>query len=319
MAAGNWLTTAGLGDAYIAVARRSIELALSDTVKNREVMGHPVILGILAADEALGQLLGELGVSVSLLTLGAGKMTAVAEGTTATATSFSTSNTSTISPGRRAYARTASDFARSIGEPMLRGQLSPSIYAMMIYEAMRVWFNDWLDRILALATTATYTIGSTGVDLTFEALDDGIVDFKNRGAGEGPAIGFLDAKGIKDLNADARSLGGAVQFSQEAAAGITRLGGGAFVGTRNGVEFYLNGELDASGGDTYGLILTTGAVMSKHQRVPLPPEADLVADLGMVTIEAKRGAGGTTLYEMVSHNAVGWREQARAAALVYVT
>jgi hypothetical protein len=284
------------------------------------VLGHPVIRSILASDEGLGQLMGELGVSLSLLTLGTGKMTAVAEGTTASATNFSTSNVSTVSPGRRAYARTASDFARSIGEPQLRGVLSPNVYAMMVYESIRVWFNDYLNRILALATSATHVIGTSGAALTFEAVDDGIMDFKNRGAGAGPAIGFLDAKGAKDLGADSRSLGGSVQFSREAAAAITQLGNGAYLGHRHGVDWFLNSDLDTSGPDTYGLVLTSGAILSKHQRVPLPAEADMVSDLGLVTTEAIRGAnGGTTLFEMVSHNSLGAREQARMAAVRFLT
>ena len=318
MAAGDWLSSAGLGDANIAVAARTIQVAIHSSVKNMEVLGHPVIRGIMAKDAALGALMGELGVSVSLAALGQGKLASTAEGTEATPTNFSTTNSATVTPGRRAYARDVGDFGRALGEPMLRGDVD-SVSALIAYEGLRLWFNDWLDRIVALATSATYEIGTTATALTWEEINEGVVAFKNRGAARGSALGFLSAKGANDLNADSLALGGAFQFTPEAAASVMSMQSGAFLGNRNGVDWFLSSELDTNTGDDMGIVLTEDAVLSKHARVSLPAEADQVLDLGMFTVEARRPGGGLSRLETVSHNAVGILDAEAFAAVRYLT
>lgn len=318
MAAGDWLSTAGIGDANIAVASRAIRVALDASVKNMEIMGHPVVRSIMAEDQQLGQLMGALGVSTSFLTLGTTKLIAVAEGTEATPTDFSVANSTTVSPGRRAAARDIGDFGIALNAAMLQGDVN-TVIALLSYDGLHMWFNDWLNRIVALASTATNTIGTTATALTWEELNEGVVAFKNRGAGAGPALGLLSAKGVNDLNADSLSLGGAFQFSQEGRAAIATMSAGAFVGSRNGVDWYLSSELDADGGDTLGMVLTGGAVRSKHQVVPLPSTAEAVINAGWYTVETRRIGGGISRYETVSHNAVGILEQARFAAVRYVT
>lgn len=317
MAAGDWTSGAGLGDANIAVARRTIKIALDASVKNGAVMGHPVILALFQADQLLGQLLGELGVSTSFQTFGVGKLASTAEGTEATPTDWTTSNSSTVSPARRAWARDVGDFGVSLQQALLRGDAN-TVIGLLSLEGVRVWFNDLLNRILALASSASYAIGTTGQALTWEAVNEGVVAFIDRGV-TGRGLGFLSAKGVNDLNADSLGLGGAFQFSTEGAAAIMRMGTGAFVGTRNGIDWFMSSELDADGGDTLGLLMTDGAFQSKHQRVPLPPEADTVVDAGWYTVEARRPGGGISRYETVSHNAVGILEQARFAKIVYAT
>jgi len=318
MAAGKWFSSSGLGDANIAVAARTIQVALDASVKNMEVMGHPVIREHFARDVGLGQLMGELGVSISLATLGTGKMSAVVDGTEATPTNFSTSNSATVTPARRAFARDIGDFGVAINEAMLRGD-PDSVMALLSYEGLRVWFNDWLDRFVAFASSATYEIGTTATALTWEEVNEGVTAFKNRGAATGPALGFLSAKGANDLNADSLSLGGAFQFSMEGRAAIMNMQSAAFLGRRNGVDWYLSSELDTDGGDTLGLVATGGAFLSKHQRVSLGRGAVSVLDAGFYTTEARRPGGGVDRFETVSHNAIGILEQSRFAAVRYVT
>ena len=318
MAAGNWFTGAGIGDANITIARRTIQLALHESVKNNAIMGHPVITAMLQTDELLGQLMGELGVSISLAAIGQGKLAATVEGTAATATNFSTSNSATVTPARRAYARDVGDFARSVQEGLLTGTLAPDAYAMMTYEGLMLWFNDLIDRIAALSSSATYEVGTTAIALTWSALQNGIIAFKDRGV-SGRALGLLSAKGAQDLSGDGLGLAGAVQFRQQTQGMVSQLGDGAYLFSEWGVDFYLNSELDADGADTLGILLSPGAILSKHQRVPLPVEATSLLDAGFYTMEASRPGGGVTRIETVSHNAVGILEASRFAAIRYVT
>lgn len=318
MGAGNWLSSAGIGDANIAVAARTIQVALHSSVKNMEPIGHPVFQEMLARDASLGQLLGSLGVSVSLAAIGQGKLAATSEGSEAAATNFSTSNSSTVTPARRAYTRTVSDYARSLQEALLRGEMSPSAVATLTYEAYRLWANDLIDRVVALAASSTYHIGSTGTSLTWSKIQTGIMAAKDRG-NTGRGIGFLDANGALDLADDALSLGGAIQWRDRTQQFVADPTQGAYLGTEWGVDWYLNSELDTSGPDTLGIVLWPGAVLLKHQRVPLPQEATAMLDLGFLTCEMRRPGGGITNVETVSYNAVGILEAARFADIIFVT
>lgn len=318
MAAGSWLTGAGIGDANIAVGARTIQVALHESVKNKTIMGHPVIRELMSQDAALGQLLGELGVSLSLAAVGQGKLEAKAEGTAATATNFSASNIATVTPARRAYARKVSDLARSVQEGLLRGELSPNAVALMVYDAFGCWCNDLVDRIVAFATSATYEMGLTGTDLTWDDIQDGVLDAQNRGV-VGNGLGLVDAKGAKDIGGNSLTLGGAIQMREATQQWVSDSRKGAYIGTEWGVDWYLNSELDADGADTMGIVLWPGALLLKSQRVPLPAEAQIIADLGFLTIEGSRPGGGLTEAEYVAHNAVGIREAARFDGIRYVT
>lgn len=319
MAAGKWFTGEGLGDANITVAARTIRVALHESVKNQEIMGHPVIRDLMARDQLLGQLMGELGVSMSFAAIGQGKASATAEGTEASPTNFSTSNIAAVTPARRAYARDVGDFGRSVQESMTRGEISPNAEALLAYEALRIWMNTTIDLIVATASSATHEIGVTGTALTWGAVNNGVYDLKDRGAATGPALGLISVKGAKDLAADALSLGGAVQFNPGFQQLISNAQSGAFIGRINGVDWFLNGELDTDGGDDLGVVLTPGSHLMKHQRVELPREAEQLVDGGWFTVEARRPGGGVTRAETVFHNAVGIQEQGRWAAVRYAS
>jgi len=317
MAAGNWRPDAGLGDANIAVARRAILAALNSAAKNQEILGHPVIRDILMRDELLGPLLGELGVSVGLLTHGTGKATAKAVGSATTSTNYSLSNSTTITPARLTFGRTISDWGRALQEPLLRGELSPDAYAMVIVEALYVWANTLVDTLVALFASLTNEIGTTNTALSWTAVNNGIVDHKDRG-NRGPALGLVDAVGAKQLMADTLALGGAVQWAPSSQQAIQNAQAGAFLGTFFGVQFYLNGELDNDGTDTSGGLISVGCLQTKHARVPLPSrEAIQIADGGWYTVEARRQDGGETQFEIAMHLAAQIQEQNRGSMLRY--
>lgn len=317
MAAGNWRTGAGLGDANISVARRTIAAALNSSIKNNAIIGHPVIQAMLRADEGLGPLIGELGVSEGILTIGQGTMASTAEGTDASLTNYSLSNTTTITPARRVYARAASDFGRAVQEPLLTGELSPGAEAMVAYEAYQTWVNSVVAVLVALFASLTNEIGTTGVALTWSAVQNGIIDHKDAG-NMGPALALLNAKGAKDLSANMLSLSGAVQWAPQAQEAIANAVNGAYLGTFWGVQFYLNGNIANDGTDYHGGIITAGCLQTKHKIVPLPREAIQIADAGWVTVEARRTGGSETRFDMVSHFAAQIREQGRGRMIRYV-
>ncbi len=316
MAAGNWRTGAGIGDANISIARRTVAAALNSASKNQQILGHPVIQAMLMADEGVGPLLGELGISYGLLTVGTGKMTTTAEGSDVASTNFSLSNSTTITPARRAFARIASDFGRALQEPLLSGDLAPDAYGMLVFEGLQVWANSLIDVVVALFPSLTNDIGTTATDLTWSAVQNGIVDHKDRG-NAGPCLGLLDTVGAKDLMNDMLSLGGAVQWSPGAQRAIANAQTGAFLFSEWGCDFYLNGELDNDGTDTSGGIISPGCIATKHARVPLPREADQVVDTGFYTIEARRTGGSESRFDIVSHFAAQIRENGRGSRLLY--
>ena len=258
MAAGNWLSSAGIGDANIAVSARGIKVALNAAEKNREAAAHPVMQAMLARDSGLGPLMGALGLGMSFADLGQGKLAATAEGTEATATNFSTTNV-VVTPARRAWARKVSDYARSLQG----GLIDEGVIGAIAYDSTMAWLSSLVDQIAALASSATNEIGSTGVPLTWSALNEGIMDLKDRGAAQGRALALVTAKGAKDLADDALSLGGAVALSPQIQQLMANAGSGAYVGSFGGVDAYLNSELDTDSGDTLGMLLTDGAVISQ--------------------------------------------------------
>jgi hypothetical protein len=316
MSAGPWRTSSGIGDANIAVGPRTIQAALNAAKKNNALITHPVMMQMLMMDEGMGQLLGNLGVSIGLLSFGTGKAGPVAEGTGTTATNYSLTNTTTISPARLAYGRKVSDFGLSVQQGLLRGELAPDQYAMVILEGLQVWTNTLVDSIVAHFANLTNEIGTTGTALTWQVIQDGIIDHKDRG-NTSEALGIIDSVGAKALMADMVGLGGAVQFAPQAQQAIQSATAGAYLGRFWDVDFYLNGELDDDGTDRFGGIITAGCIQTKHQRVPLPSEAIAVADGGWFTVEALRQGGSETQFDIVMHLASQIREQARGSMLRY--
>jgi hypothetical protein len=318
MAAGAWYSQSGIGDGNNASTARGIMAALTEANKNMEAAAHPVMQAMLARDAGVGQMLGAYGYGVTFANLGSGKLAAETEGNEASPTNFSTTNV-TVTPARRAFTREISDYARSLQEGLLMGEIGPDVEVMLAYEGTRLWMNSLVDQIAALASSATNTIGSTGVPLTWSALNEGIMDLKNRGAASGRAMALVTVKGAKDLADDALSLGGAVQMAPQIQGLIANATAGAYIASLGGVDVYLNSELDQDAGDDLGLLLTDGALISKHQQVALPREADALVNAGFYSMEMRRPGGSVSYIETVAYNGVAIAENGRMAAIRYVS
>ena len=94
---------------------------------------------------------------------------------------------------------------------------------------------------------------------------------------------------------------------------------GAYVASLGGVDVYLNPELDTDGGDDLGLLITDGAIISKHQQVVLPREADALVNAGFYSMELRRPGGSVSRIETVAYNGVAIAENGRMAAIRYVS
>ena len=318
MAAGPWYTGSGLGDANQALVTKTIEVAMHTSIKNLEAIGHPVMRTILARDEGLGNLLGALGMSFSLADIGQAVAAATAEGTAVGATNFDEASV-TLTPARYEFARVIGDFGRSIGQGLLRGELSPDAYALLAYEGYRVWANTLVDLILDLASTCGTEIGTTGVPLTWQVLQDGCYDLKDAGTSDS-MVCFLSNKGCKDLANDALTIGGAVQMASQVQQFLETGTSGARIGRFfNGLDIYMSSSCDVDGGDTLGMIFSPQGVHTKHQQVPLPPEAMGLVNAGFYRMEMRRPGGAVSNISTDMYLAVGLRQDAATRAVRYVT
>ena len=317
MAAGIWGSNSGLGDANQALVSKAIQIALHESIHNVAAIGSPAVQGVLAQDQGLGNLLGARGISLGIAAIGQAHAAATAEGTEAAATDFSVANV-TLSPARYEFVRDVSDFGASINASLLSGELSPTQYALIAYDGFRVWANTLIDALVALASSATYTAGTSGAALTWADLMEGVYDAIGRGA-NGPFSGFLSIKGAKDLANDALSLGGAVQMSAQVQQFLNVQNSG-YLGRFFGLlDLYVNSELDTSGGDTLGIAISPDAVMTKHQQVPLPAETFALINAGFFTQEMRRPGGGVTRFSTATYLAAAWKQQAAGFAIQYAT
>ncbi len=318
MAAGNWYSNAGIGDANQSLITKSIDVALHASDKNGDAAMSPVMQTILARDEGLSNLLGARGASFSFADIGQAVAAATAEGTAAGATNFDESSV-TLTPARKEFVRVLSDYGRSLSDSLLQGELSPSAMATLVYEGVRVWQNTLLEDIAALASSATYEAGVTGTALTWQAMHHMSIDHRDRGD-TGLLHVALTAKGVKDLADDAISLGGAVQMSQQVQQFLNGGGTGALIGTFFGNQMiYLSSTPDADGSDTLGLAFSANGIHTKHQRVPLPPEAMTLVDAGFFRQELRRPGGAVSNVSTDMYLSAGIRQAAGLTAIRYKT
>ena len=285
-----------LSDALTStVVLRALQRNITGAVKNRAAAADPVMIAILARDPVIGPMIGALLERTSLIDLGQAKAAAVAEGAAQTAATVPTITSIAPSPTRREFARDLKDSERSFLAGLGRGaDLAPDILDSFVMEGADVWLNTVLDDVLGLATSASYSIGTTGTALAWAGLQNGFLDHVNRGAGspEGVFVG-IKVKGIKDLAADVLSLDGAVQFASQVQQ-FLNIGRTGYIGEFfGGMRLYMLDDVATSGVDDVGLMVSASGIQTRHDIVPLPEESAMVvvqasAGGAWVSCEAKR-------------------------------
>lgn len=319
MAAGAWYSGAGIGDANQALVTRGVSLAIDASVKNIDFVGNPVMGAILARDQGLGNLLGALGVTEGLAVLGNQYASAAAEGTENAPTNTSESDVD-ITPARKDLVRQVSDYARSLQDALLTGELSPSAIMVLILDGYRCWVNTVATEVIGLAGAASYDIGTTLTALTWADMYEGTLDFKNRG-NPGPCVCALTVKGVKDLAADALSLGGAVQMSAQVQQFLNAGTSGSYMGRYFGsVDIYISSECDAPAADDEGIMFSAAGIATKHQRVPFAGTAAIpLVDAGFYRMELRRGDGATDKVVTDMYNGFSIRDAEACARVLYIT
>jgi hypothetical protein len=302
MAAGNWLTTAGYGDGLVALALLGFVEAVNDEKYNLGIVLHPVFQAVLLRDAGQPLPPGALAGRMSVGIFGTGKAAATAEGSAASATNFSTTNV-TITPARLQFTRTASDFAAALtqGVPMDLGfgadasgitAENGAALLTMIGESQRIWGNTLVDLVCALLTSASLSVGTSGAALTWDDLSGVSIKLLAAGA-SGPFIGLLSQQQALDLMADVGSASGA-QINAQVLVQYFASGGGS--GGRlfqfGGVDYYLCSELDESGSDVIGGVLSADAFATLHKRVPAQVQnGGLNLTTNAYSIQVAQGAG----------------------------
>jgi hypothetical protein len=310
MSAGSWLTSAGFGDALASVILLGYTEAINDERYNSSIVLHPVFQGVLARDQGMPLPPGALAGRLSVAAFGTGKAAATSEGSAASATNFSTTNYS-VTPARRQFARTASDFASALteGVPMDLGLTVPAgsqdlgenatAALVMIGEGQRIWSNTLVDLVCGLLTSLSLSVGTSGAALTWDDLST--IAIKLRGAGAaGPYIGLISERQALDLMADTSSVSGA----QVNAAVLTEFfakggGDGGYLFTFGGVDYHLCAELDVSGDDVIGGVLSADAFATIHKRVAAQVQSsglNITSNAYSVQVVQGAGTGVTTCY-----------------------
>lgn len=314
MATGTLNTS--LGGIFQALMTPAVAAAVNRERNNQGFIGSPTVQAILARDPMMVAIMGAAGVQFTTLDYGQASLVSTAEGSDP-AESDVTSAATTITPARRALLRKLSDYANAKLAGLLTGDLSPAMYNALIFDGVAAWSNGLAGSVKTLASSMSNIVGTSGAPAAWNHLRDGHMELVEYGQTETVAI--YDLKGIKDLTNDVASLGGVLandpqllQFQQTMRPGFV----GRFF---NGCNVYMLPGLATTGGDTYGAIFGAAGVGIKHEAVPLGFGAEVIADLGFLTMEAKRGAGSVSEIHTVSHNGVGIREQAACRRIRYAT
>lgn len=315
-----------LSDALTStLINRAIDRALTGASKNKAAIADPVLAAVLQRDALLGPIAGSLLQRRSTLNLGGSKATATAEGAAQVAATAVTAVNFAPTPTRREFARDLSDSERAQFAGLGTGDLPPDILDAFVQEGVDVWGNTVVSDILALATGASYSAGTTGVALSWAALQNGYLDMVNRGA-VGPAgvIAAIKVKGIKDVASDALSMGGAVQMASQVQQ-FLEIGVGGYIGTFfGGLRLYMLDDVATSGGDDVGMMLAEKGVQTSHKVIPLSEAAMILVQAGgmnWITREAKRSTttSATTRIETAFWTASAAADSAAMTKIVYLT
>lgn len=280
---------------------RALEKRVTSAIKNSAMIMDPAMQAILADDRGIGRLVGLLLGRISLLDLGASKATAVAEGSAqAGATAITPVNVAPV-PTRREFARNLLDSERSRLNGLGRGEMPVAILDALVGEAWTTWANTLIFDILDLASTAAYSCGTSGAALAWAALQNGYLDMVNRGAvGPEGVLAAIKVKGVKDLAADALSLGGAIQMSQQVQQ-FLNIGRTGFIGEFfGGCRLYMLDDVKVVAADDVGLMLSARGLATAHEIHPLPEDsADVLVQpggsLGWCAVEAKRDGANSAV------------------------
>ncbi len=215
---------------------------------------------------------------------------------------------------RNSLAYEISDLASMTG--LNGGDIDPFRIAESIANSYEALFANLTG---ALVAGFTATAGSTGTDLTIDALFDAIKQLEAAGSGKGapgPYVAVLHPKQWADIQDDIlAATTGLFQFTPASYEAISAKGG-HYKGNFMGVEIYTSSYVTNDGTDHAGAIFGPGAV-GYATGMPAPVGAVEAMEMGEVMIEMDRDAA-KALTKVVGHAYLGMSiiDQDRGVTLI---
>ena len=261
-----YTTTEPFSDALVAAVTGIIGQTLADRTAGG-ILANPVIAGGFAGRDKFMRALALKAVYVAW---GVDKFLAVAEGSPFAVVDLA-SDTTTTTPTRRGFARTASDMVRSMDSWGI------TQWANFAAESAIAWSQTVVSAHAALFNSFTGSGGATGAAATWATV---LNDYQILGiANVAPPYVFITRpKDWANIASDALTLGGYIQNDPETAAykrAVNPGYKGSFLG--GDLDIYCSGEIAASAGDhVSGMFGQTAINWNAHMPAPSPATHPLI-------------------------------------------
>lgn len=258
---------------------------------------------------------GSLTVKVPIANLGRQTMAAPGENTAASNTNL-TSTSATITAARQTLLHD-----KSLESAVARGAI-PGM-SLLTLNTLSAYENRFIDLIAALFGSVSASVGSTGVNMSFTDLFDGLATLELARATGGGAASVLHPQQWVDLRNSIRSEGGVLQNSIELqnALGFRPMDGTGYVGTVLNVPFFTTEQVDAAnaGADRAGCLFGAGAFGYVEPTVPAEELAGLPGAQAMGNMAIMRTVNAAAAMQQLAVHAmlgVGILQTAGAVKIV---
>lgn len=284
-------TGGGEGAALFDSSR--IEALFIETIGDRDysVLAHPAIM-------YLGDMSGAMTAvaTIPVVNLSDDEFASLTE-IQAGSPSDITTATASITVARRYLERDLSDFARALDG-------TGALDEMGLADGMMTGANlTMLSLVVAVGATFTTVKGTSGATLTHATMLT-VKQALRTARVKGPYVCILAPKQFNEWETDFNSLGGAVQMKTDQAAQMARLTGGSYVGSWDGVDFFITDKVITDGTDLNGCMFGMGAIGWKSLSSRPGLGQISIVDAGFVQIEATR-TGNKALSALVGNMWIG--------------
>lgn len=269
-----------------------------------DLFQHPALVYAGAAQ-------GSNKVRVPQLGLGGYDLLAAGTDGTALANTALTDGSSDITVAWYGKTYAVSDLAQVVAA---NGLIDPVMFAQ---DAAISVAQTLISLLAGLMGGFSNTVGSTGVDLSAANFVDAITQLEVSKV-SGPLMAILHPQQYGDLRSASLSLGGAVQYREDAQALVmSRSNSSQYKGNIFGVDVFCSSHVPVSAGDRAGGMFGRGAVAWADAQFPANGDPNIIS-LGRAAFERDRsGTAGLTNY--TTHAFMGVIECIDAAGVGIIT
>jgi hypothetical protein len=191
-----------------------------------------------------------------------------------------TTDLAAITIARRYLARDLSDMAASLDNT---GALEP----MTLVDAMLTSANMTLLSLVATVGATFATVkGTSGATMTHATIREARQALRTNSV-PGPYVCVLNQKQYNEWETDIQSLGGSVQMSEQA-QDMSRLTGGSYQGSWDGIDFFVSDKVVTDGTDLNGCMFGANTIGWRSLTTKPAPGQELILDGGFVKVEVER-------------------------------